>query len=261
MPGASLQKMSTSVTKVNGLVVVTQIFPEGEGSKDSIAMTPAFPKVHVAPAAEPEYKVPVLAMTRQFLRGQPKPLGTVQICIGFVTMAIGLIGFLTSFNGLTAFVTGGVYGISGIVTVASSKGISAGLIKGTLAMNLLSVVTAVAGVVFFCMALTVHPEIITCPRVEIPGYYSNFWECEVLSFRYMSVLYGIKGLLLSMAVLEASIALTVCVFSFKAICQSSSSQLVRIATRGLEESASVSGSDEALLGSDGDLASPAPYVA
>ncbi|KPP75420.1 hypothetical protein Z043_105333 [Scleropages formosus] len=176
--------MSTSISKVNGLVVVTHIFPQGEESKDSIAMTSAPCKMERALNAEPEGQVPVVAMTKQFLRGQPIPLGTVQICIGFVTMAIGLVGILTFFHGL---------------------------------------IPVIAGATQF--------------------------------------LYGINGLLLVMSVLEACVALSLCVFSCMAIHQASSSQQVVVIEKGLAESASISGSDVALLGSEGDLGSAPTCVA
>ncbi|XP_018620297.1 membrane-spanning 4-domains subfamily A member 4A [Scleropages formosus] len=251
--------MSTSISKVNGLVVVTHIFPQGEESKDSIAMTSAPCKMERALNAEPEGQVPVVAMTKQFLRGQPIPLGTVQICIGFVTMAIGLVGILTFFHGLIPVIAGATFVISGVVTVASHKGNSASLIKGTLAMNLLSVVMAVAGVVFFCMMLSESPHIIECP--DIYRYSSSSWECRELSWQKMQFLYGINGLLLVMSVLEACVALSLCVFSCMAIHQASSSQQVVVIEKGLAESASISGSDVALLGSEGDLGSAPTCVA
>ncbi|XP_056419553.1 membrane-spanning 4-domains subfamily A member 4A-like [Hyla sarda] len=82
---------------------------------------------------------------QMFLKGQPKALGAVQIALGFVHFLIGTVLLYTT-NAYTSVVAycyiaywgGGFYIISGslVVSVADKK--TLGLVKGALAINLIS---------------------------------------------------------------------------------------------------------------------------
>ncbi|XP_036411120.1 membrane-spanning 4-domains subfamily A member 4A [Megalops cyprinoides] len=265
--------MSVSVTKINGLVVVTQVFPEGEEKKISI---PDPVSVHVpVPPAETKTELSVLPssrmspMTRLFLQGQPKPLGIVQIFIGLMTVALGIITFFDRpFILYAPLWTGLMYIASGALSVAAHEGTQASMIRGTLALNIISAVMAVTGAVVFCFELSMRPGESGCQRGSSEYYYSGenyYWDCVSTTWKYNLVMDGFKGLLLVLAVLEFCVALSGAIFAGKAICSSSSSQPVVVVVEkpvmGGVDSTSLCDSDVALLNSGNAPNSPPPYDA
>ena len=78
MDGSSSSSSSSTITKVNGMVVVTQVFP-GAAPPEAEAPGPARSAPH--PPDSPVYNpVKVSEMTAAFLRGQPQFLGVRRAC-------------------------------------------------------------------------------------------------------------------------------------------------------------------------------------
>lgn len=64
--------MSTSIAAANGVVVVTQVFPQDKNGKVSVPVPNVTPTILSFPQAPP---VKVSEMTKMFLRGEPQSLG------------------------------------------------------------------------------------------------------------------------------------------------------------------------------------------
>ncbi|KAM9405789.1 membrane-spanning 4-domains subfamily A member 4A isoform 1-T2 [Salvelinus alpinus] len=264
--------MSTSITTVNGVVVVTQVFTLAESGKASVPLLNVTPQIQSEPPAVPMLTTKVSEMTRVFLQVQPQSLGIVQIVLGLVCMVVSLSALLTPilYDQFPLFM-GVAFVLSGSLTVAARKGTRLSLIKGTLAVNVVSVLVALAGVAYICMLLTVKHEDGFCTETD-DNYTSDsdqnrIQECTIMVRTLYTVLNGVKGLLLVLTVMELCVALTVCVFSGKAIhlrgyySLSCGRGMVAVETgtdpTGVSQ-ASLSDSDAALLGSVEDSDTPAP---
>ncbi|KAJ8386545.1 hypothetical protein AAFF_G00170150 [Aldrovandia affinis] len=251
--------MSVSVTTVNGLVVVTQVFPQGEEMKIPITTPIAQAKTQTAQSSEPAS--PVSAMTRVFLQGQPKQLGIVQILIGILTMALGIIlMFDNVFLMATPLCTGAFYILSGTFSVVAHRGTRAGLIRGTLALNILSALSAVAGVVVCCLVFIVTSSTEnSCEEDPNRSRYNDndyYWDCQRMFRKYKVAKNGVTGLLLVLAVFQFVVALTGAIFAGKASRSSSTKQpaVVVIEKPDLRDGDvdSLYGSDVGLLDSGSD---------
>ncbi|KAG7264243.1 hypothetical protein CRUP_016246 [Coryphaenoides rupestris] len=154
---------SSTVTEVNGMVVVTQVFPKAGGGE-----------AEKRPPDSPVYApAKVSAMTAAFLRGQPKALGIVQVFVG--------------------------------------------LIQATLGTHVMSVLVSLAGMVFLPWLLATqgyqtqlcHME----PSISGPKCNSMLWDLTY-------TLSGVWGLVLFLTVSEFCIAISLCVFSGRALSRS-----------------------------------------
>ncbi|XP_030637638.1 membrane-spanning 4-domains subfamily A member 4A [Chanos chanos] len=204
--------MPASVTTTaHGVRVVTHIYPLDEKTETSVT---GGIKVHSS-------KPKLSEMTRMFFRGQPEILGIVQIFTGLLMVVIGINTAIASTLLWEIPVGLGIACIiSGSVSVAARRGTNSHLIKGTFAMNIISSVLALAGVVYFCIALSDRPESSGCKE------YRYSWNCQWMFIRYMNMLDGIKGLLLTLAVLEICVSVSLSVFSAKAIRRTSEPESV-----------------------------------
>ncbi|XP_041738084.2 membrane-spanning 4-domains subfamily A member 4A [Coregonus clupeaformis] len=266
--------MASSITTANGVVIVTQVFPLGETGKASVPLLNVTPQIQSAPPAMPLPTTKVSEMTRVFLQVQPQSLGIVQIILGLVCMVVSLSALLspTLYDQAPLFM-GVAFVLSGSLTVAARKGTGLSLIKGTLAVNIFSVLVALAGVAYICMLLTVKHEDGFCTPTD--GNYTSdsnqnrIRECTTMVRTIDKVLNGVKGLLLVLTVMELCVALTVCVFSGKAIHLRGHYSLSNGRGRGMvvvetgtdpvrASQASLSDSDVALLGSAENSDNPAP---
>ncbi|XP_076136469.1 membrane-spanning 4-domains subfamily A member 4A [Alosa pseudoharengus] len=213
--------MSSAMSTANGLMVVTKIVPLED--QCDIPMTNVISESKML--AMQYEKVP--EMTRLFQKGYPMQLGIVQIFLGMMAVVIGVLGLLSSeFLGEVPLCLGIFVMISGSISAAANKGRHVCLIKGTLAMNIISSLLALAAIGYFCweLAKQLHDE---CIKPEESGHYNfEYWNCEGSVNGYKNVVNGMKGLLLVMAVFEFCVSTTISVFSVKAIRQHSFDQLV-----------------------------------
>ncbi|XP_061110046.1 membrane-spanning 4-domains subfamily A member 4A-like [Conger conger] len=264
--------MSVSVTTVNGLVVVTQVFQQGEEMKIPLNTipTPAAPAA-AKPVESVEPSSPVSPMTKRFIQGQPKPLGTVQILIGLVTIALGimLLWQRPLFWGAPLW-SGSLYVLSGTIAVIAHKGTRPSLINSTMALSTLSCVAAVAAIVIYTVSLiTVRPppDGSGCGQAHRNYDYNYdsdnyYWMCQEMYWKYWTVLDGVRGLLLVLSALELCVAFTSVVFAGKASCSSSvAGPSVLVIERPSLTAGGNCGSDEALLGGDDTMGNPPPYDA
>ncbi|KAG7335944.1 hypothetical protein KOW79_000637 [Hemibagrus wyckioides] len=190
-------------------------------------MTDAYEVTQTVPLVSPEpvqcpgekknkkIKVPeVPYMTRMFLKGEPVALGTVQIMIGIIMMAMGAITWFTQI--LYSEISLGLglsFIFSGSVTLGAHKGTYPPLIKSALALNIISALLAMSGICYFCFAFTVQPDLKTCNTSE---YDHTYHECEYKVESLQELIHGIKGILLILCVLELCVCTTTIVFSCKA---------------------------------------------
>ncbi|CAL8288313.1 unnamed protein product [Merluccius merluccius] len=134
--------MSSNVTQVDGMVVVTQVFPKGPGGEQ------AGPERRDPwPPGSPDH-VPakVSEMTAAFLRGQPQALGIMQIFVGLMCTISGLIGFMSPIQ------------MMHLPLFASVT------IRATLGLHVLSAVVSLAEMFFLSWLLAEQPYVNTPPR-------------------------------------------------------------------------------------------------
>lgn len=260
--------MSTTVTSANGVVVITQVFPKDEDGKISLLPTPNL--TLTLQEATPTEGVKVSEMTKMFLRGEPQSLGIVQILLGFLFIAASLMGLLPSLILQAPLFMGAAFILSGSLAVAAREGTRPGLIRGTLAVSVLSVLVALAGVGYLCTLLALQSNTNLCGP-DAGSYNSSEphkQQCFWMSYRLKRVLGGLNGLYLVLTVLELCVVLTVCVFSGKALCRrdNCSRHTVAVVETGsspVTNHGCPSGSDskEGLLGKPADdpVCTPPPY--
>lgn len=227
---------STSVTKIGGVVIVTQVIPQEEtsiplesaatamqapphGTQAPFPATVATLPVKKAPPT-PETKMD--KMTATFMRGQPQGLGVVQIMIGVLCILFSLTAAFHPILLVHAPLCLAVsFVISGSLALAAARRTSGSLIFSTLVWNVISTVIALVGVACLCWLLAYRP-----PAERLCD--SESWgdtvptEAERLScinkmWLLNASLYGPLGLLLVLLVLQVCVTITVCVFSGAAI--------------------------------------------
>ncbi|XP_056447970.1 membrane-spanning 4-domains subfamily A member 4A [Gadus chalcogrammus] len=232
---------SSTITKVNGMVVVTQVFP---GPDTREAGTPGPGRSAPHPPDSPVYNpVKVSEMTATFLRGQPQFLGIAQMFIGAVCVCSGLIGFLDPSQILSLpLLASIIFFVSGAVAVAARRGTNASRIRATLGLHVLSALVALAAMVYVPWLLATQAfKTQICPEVGPKDM------CMMMLWSMQTVLNGVWIMTLVLAVAEFSVAVSLCVFSVQAL-RSSKPYQVEVATGDYSPK---SESDVSLLGPDG----------
>ncbi|XP_058863782.1 membrane-spanning 4-domains subfamily A member 8-like [Acipenser ruthenus] len=204
-------------TSVGGVVVVTQFYPQAP--PDNGPPAPAgVPRCQVVPSStlcQPSGQL------KRFLKGEPRPLGTVQIIMGVINILFGAVlsRTLWSIAGILGapFWTGLFYIISGSLSVAADKTPKISLIKGTLAMNILSSIVAGVGIIIYLVDLAV------CSRYNSYAYhsYDSDTASPVLLNRTAE---GLKSVLLVFTTLEFCVAVSLSGFGCKSVCHGSQDQ-------------------------------------
>ncbi|XP_053350410.1 membrane-spanning 4-domains subfamily A member 4D [Clarias gariepinus] len=236
--------MATSLTTdANGVRVLTPIIPL-VGSE-----------AVQCPSEKKEYKTKVPEvpyMTRMFLKGEPVALGTVQILIGIVMIAVGAVTWFTqTLYGEIPLGLGVSFVFSGSITLCAHKGTSSRMIISTVALNTISALLAMSGICYFCFAFTVKLKLSPCHKdQEINNY--DFFNCTFVNKTLQVLINGINGILLVLSVLEVCVCMTTIVFSCKANIQASGTKLAMVMVQDEEFR-----SQEALLNSE--VASPSAY--
>lgn len=215
-----------------GLMVVTKIVPIEDESQVPMTnvVSPQFNRRTTQYEKVPE-KVP--EMTRLFLKGYPLQLGIVQIFLGLMTLALGVLTLISPILfGEIPLCLGVFFIISGSLSVAGHKGQNVCLIKGALAMNIISSLLALPAIGYICWELSkqIYEECYGNGD-DYPSRY-NYWDCYRSIWQYNAGVNGLKGLLLVMAVFEFCVSTTIAVFSAKAIRHESANQQVGACTAG-----------------------------
>ncbi|XP_023126271.1 membrane-spanning 4-domains subfamily A member 4A isoform X2 [Amphiprion ocellaris] len=217
---------STSITTVGGMVVVTQVIPKDENSIP--LQTPADAPLKAPPPAvktpPPAKKNPAKVddMTTAFLRGEPLSLGIVQICIGLVCVAFSVFAIFSPVMMVSApFCFAAAFVVSGSLAVAARRGTSIQLVWASLMSHVLSVLLGLMGAAYLCWLMAVKK---VNNMICDPNDFWRFSDPDDIRTRCLNkvwfvdrTLYGLFGLLLVLVVLQVCVAITVCVFSGKAI--------------------------------------------
>ncbi|MBN3322299.1 M4A8 protein, partial [Atractosteus spatula] len=191
--------MASSVTTDNGTVIVTQVYPQSQGS---------------LPAGVPNSSS-LSAPLQKFLNGEPKALGAVQITVGLLSIFSGVV--MTQENGFFALLTGipfwgGLMFIaSGALSVAAEKKLSFPLLRASLSMNITSTITAGFGIIIYSLDLVLFYH-----------SYSRVSTCVVLSVLHSAI----KGILLVFTILEFAITISTSAFTCNAVCYDNSAPIV-----------------------------------
>ncbi|XP_029957759.1 membrane-spanning 4-domains subfamily A member 4A [Salarias fasciatus] len=213
---------STSVTKVGGVVVVTQVIPKDEASLQ-LQAPPADQAPACAPQAPPPEPVKVDDMTAAFLQGQPLVLGVSQIFIGVMLVLFSLTTlFWWTLIIHLPFGLAFFFIISGSLAVAAGRKTSVPLVWASLASHLLSALVAVAGICYASgLMATQAPEKTICIpesiEYQFPDNPSEVWiRCIDQMWILTRTLYGLLGFALVLLVFQAAVSISLCVFSGKA---------------------------------------------
>ncbi|KAF5896763.1 membrane-spanning 4-domains subfamily A member 4A-like, partial [Clarias magur] len=177
---------STSIPLTNvgsGYTIVTQVVPTSTAT--------ATAEQNLAQTQSP---------LQNFLKGEPKALGTVQIMIGVITI---LFGIVISVNPISISVSTGVvfwsslFHISaGSLAVSASNKLNACVVKAALGVNIFSTVAAGIAIIIFSLDL-----------VFMPLFSSHFGE---------TCTRGITGVLLVFSLLQFAISIAISAFTCKA---------------------------------------------
>ncbi|XP_051821177.1 membrane-spanning 4-domains subfamily A member 4A-like [Antechinus flavipes] len=160
------------------------------------------------------------AHLQAFLKGEPKVLGTVQIMIALVNFTLGMVFILTpqdiyhyrrNFLLHTGYLFWGpiFFLISGVLSIVAENKTTNALVQTSLAMNALSSVAAVLGIIFLPFNLT---------YMRISYYFCPSSVVSKSCFGGIMLSVGINGILLILTILELAISLTVSSFACKATC-------------------------------------------
>ncbi|KAF5907763.1 membrane-spanning 4-domains subfamily A member 4A-like, partial [Clarias magur] len=208
--------------------MATSLTTDAHGAR---VLTPVIPLVGSEAAQGPsekkgyKTKVPeVPYMTRMFLKGQPVALGTVQILIGIVMIAVGAVTWFTqTLYGEIPLCLGISFIFSGSITLNAHKGTSSPMIKSTVALNIISALLAISGICYFCFALTVKLQLNPCYKDQNSDF--DYYGCAFVEKTLQVLINGINGILLVLSVLEVCVCMTTVVFSCKASIQASGTKL------------------------------------
>ncbi|XP_035252233.1 membrane-spanning 4-domains subfamily A member 4A-like [Anguilla anguilla] len=139
-----------------------------------------------------------------FLKGDTKALGTVQIMIGVLHVLFGIVMATSGeSNGvyLVLFFCGGlIYISSGALSVAANNNLNKCLVSGTLGMNIISTITA--GIAVICISKS-NPF-----QLGVHHPFSNIYIIHQ----------GVIGVLLVFSILEFIISICVSAFACRAVC-------------------------------------------
>ncbi|XP_070690838.1 high affinity immunoglobulin epsilon receptor subunit beta-like [Pempheris klunzingeri] len=210
---------STSIATVGGVVVVTQVIPKDHRS---IPLQAAASGPRAPPPARDASPAKMDDMTATFLRGEPQGLGVVQIFIGLLCVLFSLSSLRSDFLLVSApFCLAVTFVVSGSLSVAAARRTTIGLVVASLVWNLISVVVGEVGVAYVCWLLVGPPPSERFCGTGTLKVQETTERPTTSCFRYTWMMdrpvYGLLGLLLVLLLLQICVALTVCIFSGKAI--------------------------------------------
>lgn len=261
----------TSITTAGGVVVVTQVFPQGEEEKAAVpgsnAAPPPAPAGQAAPAVPAAPPSKLSDMTGAFLRGEPQALGIVQIFVGLMCVFLSLTALVSPTLIVHApLCLGLAFVLSGSLAVAARRGTAVPLIRATLSCSLLSVLLALLAAAYLCWLIATRSGSEDFCR-EPPANFDtdNFRTCYFMVRRLNMVLDGLRGLVLVLLVLEVCVAVSLSVFSARALSRrgGSAPRMVAVESCGAPTASpsSLYDSDVALLDSvqEETAREPPPY--
>ncbi|XP_041099025.1 membrane-spanning 4-domains subfamily A member 4A-like [Polyodon spathula] len=213
--------METSVATANGMVIVTQIFPQGNDSAAQAAA--AAEKCHAVPSGA---LCQLSEKLKKFVKGEPRPLGTVQILVGVIGIVFGVILSMTPYS-ISAgtgvpYWTSVLYIISGSLCVAADRTPKASLIKAALGMNVVSSVAAGIAICFYSIDLPYYYNTGVCSHVTSQDSYDYYrHQCEEMMLETQRTATGLKSVLLLFSLLQFCVSVSMAAFACKAVCHDS----------------------------------------
>ncbi|XP_066574010.1 membrane-spanning 4-domains subfamily A member 4A [Amia ocellicauda] len=141
---------------------------------------------------------------RRFLKGEPKALGVVQIMTALTVVLIGVVQLAMSYIVITTgfpFWGAVFYIISGSLSVAANQNPCSHLIKGAIAMNIISSIVASTGIILYAVDVT------------IPSPNSTIQNSTL---QYLSQV--VSGIMLVLSLLELCISISISAFGCIATC-------------------------------------------
>ncbi|XP_032083379.1 membrane-spanning 4-domains subfamily A member 4A-like isoform X2 [Thamnophis elegans] len=165
---------------------------------------------------EPDHLLPV----KKFYQGEPVALGITQIFIGFIGIVFGILANLID-TGSSDFLLikipywGGIlHIISGSLTVAAARNPKIPLVKGMLAMNVISAITAGLGIVFLSFSVS---SLLPFDIGDTCNYhrYDTKEKCD----ETQNIGKGILVFLIVVNILEFCISISVASFGCKMLCR------------------------------------------
>lgn len=218
--------MATSMTKVGGVVVITQVIHQDQASiplQTSPQATPT--STPVAPPAKrllPPAPAKLDELSLAFLRGGPQALGVVQIIVGLLCVAFGLRAAFSPLLMLHAPLCLAItFVVSGSLTLAALRRTSVSSVWATAASNVVSALLGLVGVAYVCFLITRYrPAQLFC-QDETWGDVTPtdrersdcLWKISLLDASE----YGSLGILVVLLVLQVCVSITSSVFSALAI--------------------------------------------
>ncbi|XP_078506722.1 membrane-spanning 4-domains subfamily A member 4D-like isoform X1 [Lissotriton helveticus] len=205
--------MSTT-EKEDGCVVITGVDPQGEPSKMGAGAI----------------RSPMRSLQR-FYEGEPVALGVTLIVCGIIQIFLGIIHdvndriFLR--YGIPLLLTGApVWSgilciISGSLSVAAANKPRIGLVRGSLATNIISAVTSMASMLIY-IAYMLARSIFSIWRSSCDYNYPEM--CDKVNQTQM-VSTGIMFILLTFSVLQFCVSVSVSAFGCKTICRTAYSEV------------------------------------
>lgn len=217
---------SSTITRVGGLVLVTQVIPESKYDamvlSDSLKIpdvttantTEAPPPAVQAPPASPEAPVKKDAMTSTFLRGEPVIMGVFQLFLGLVFILFSLTAAFHRILLLHAPICGSVlFVVAGAVTLSAAKSTTQFSVCLAAGWSVLSSVLSAGGVAYLSWLLAgPRPTQRLCEGLDYErcvNFNYGLWSLD-------SLVMGLQGLFLVLMVLQLAFSLTVSSFSIKA---------------------------------------------
>ncbi|XP_043939946.1 membrane-spanning 4-domains subfamily A member 12-like [Protopterus annectens] len=218
--------MNPAVQGANGVVVMTQVYPQVDArglQQNASLCTSKLCKMSV--------------QVKEFMKGEPRALGTTQILIGIMNILFGIVLAFTEtsiavFSGVP-FWGGLLYIISGSLSIAAEKHDSVCLVKGSLGMNIVSAIAAGTAVILYIIDASF--QYYHCSYYNNYGgnsyggssyggsYYDYYNSCSELQYILTPTLKCLKSIMFFFCLLEVCIAISLSAFGCKATCCTKSS--------------------------------------
>ncbi|KAM9114268.1 membrane-spanning 4-domains subfamily A member 4A-like isoform 1-T1 [Pangshura tecta] len=196
----------------SGVILLTQIIPQPHSSDPSAPPRPL----------------------RKFYQGEPLALGITQIFTGIVQVAFGIVLILVNVHQLivltgTPFWTGILYIISGVICVAAAKNPKISLVRGLLAMNILSAIVSGLGIVSYSFSFVFDYRHGHCQWVESSQSCAPTSGVPTALPLWLSpgqdIMLGVTRILFVFTILEFCVSISSVAFGCNTLCRDSYSDM------------------------------------
>ncbi|XP_053548271.1 membrane-spanning 4-domains subfamily A member 15-like isoform X2 [Bombina bombina] len=150
---------------------------------------------------------------QEFLKGQPKTLGTVQITLVILHVALSAVLIVTMYETLSITIISGVtfwgsifYLISGSLSIAAENKQSRCLVRGSLSINIIS-----------CIAALLESSLIIADFNIYFASSCQSYECRPSSYSVLNIRTVSLAFLLIASLLQFSLSLSLAIFGCKSL--------------------------------------------